>query len=174
MKPDLYRKASVAWSYGGSQDLEQWVTLGHTALQLLYSAPFPDPCLACLKNVPFAWSPCIFPSRPNVDTCFIKHVWSGPRVPPAPCVGRLFELECQTQKNGKDVLSTSFPFFWVPPLTNVGRFDVELLRESFSFQGHRSNGKTPRGKLKGGLGKHGNIPPLTNVGRFDLEISCCR
>ncbi|GFQ82813.1 hypothetical protein TNCT_20951 [Trichonephila clavata] len=61
MKPDLYRKASVAWSYGGSQDLEQWVTLGHTALQLLYSAPFQIPCLACLKNVPFAWSPCIFP-----------------------------------------------------------------------------------------------------------------
>ncbi|GFR21312.1 hypothetical protein TNCT_722211 [Trichonephila clavata] len=43
MKPYLYRKATVAWSYGGSQDLKQWVTLGHTALLLLYSAPFPDP-----------------------------------------------------------------------------------------------------------------------------------
>ncbi|GFR31721.1 hypothetical protein TNCT_58741 [Trichonephila clavata] len=43
MKPDLYRKATVACSYVGSQDLEQWVTLGHTALQLLYSAPFPNP-----------------------------------------------------------------------------------------------------------------------------------
>ncbi|GFQ98467.1 hypothetical protein TNCT_473851 [Trichonephila clavata] len=48
------------------------------------------------------------------------------------------------------------------------------LRPHVSFQGHRSNGKTPRGNSKGGLGKHGNIPPLTNVGRFDVEISCCR
>ncbi|GFR26276.1 hypothetical protein TNCT_250751 [Trichonephila clavata] len=52
------------------------------------------------------------------------------------------------------------------------------LRPHVSFQGHRSNGKTPRGKFKRGnskgLGKHGNIPPLTNVGRFDVEIYCCR
>ncbi|GFQ98465.1 hypothetical protein TNCT_473841 [Trichonephila clavata] len=92
MKPDLYRKASVAWSYGGSQDLEQWVTLGHTALQLLYSAPFPDPVFGVPEKCPICLEPMHFPSRPNVDTRFTKHVWSGPRVPPAPCVGRLFEL----------------------------------------------------------------------------------
>ncbi|GFR07050.1 hypothetical protein TNCT_88051, partial [Trichonephila clavata] len=64
-----------------------------------------------------------------------------------------------------------------------------LLRNQRSIQGSHPRGtclrahapskgiaqrKTPRGKLKGGLGKHGNIPPLTNVGRFDVEISCCR
>ncbi|GFQ78208.1 hypothetical protein TNCT_278791 [Trichonephila clavata] len=57
------------------------------------------------------------------------------------------------------------------------------LKTHVSFQGHRSNGETPRGKLQKvnlkketqrGLGKHGNILPLTNVGRFDVEIYCCR
>ncbi|GFQ64289.1 hypothetical protein TNCT_356821 [Trichonephila clavata] len=61
IKPDLYRKATMGRSYGGSQDLEQWVTLGHTALQLLYSAPFPDPvfgvpekCPICLEQMHFS------------------------------------------------------------------------------------------------------------------------
>ncbi|GFR08565.1 hypothetical protein TNCT_17871 [Trichonephila clavata] len=56
----LYRNVTVAWSYGGSQDLEQWVTLHHTAIQLLYSAPFPDPefgvpekCPICLELMHF-------------------------------------------------------------------------------------------------------------------------
>ncbi|GFR10802.1 hypothetical protein TNCT_122001 [Trichonephila clavata] len=91
MKPDLYRKATVAWYYGGSQDLDQWVTLGHTALQLLYSAPFPDSVFQVPDKYPIYLEPMTFLTRPNVDTLFIKIV--GPRVPPAPYVGRL-NLEC--------------------------------------------------------------------------------
>ncbi|GFR12157.1 hypothetical protein TNCT_461681 [Trichonephila clavata] len=60
VKHDLYRKATVAWYYGGSQDMDQGVTMGHTALQLLYSAPFPDPvfqvpgkCPICLERMHF-------------------------------------------------------------------------------------------------------------------------
>ncbi|GFR33980.1 hypothetical protein TNCT_729121 [Trichonephila clavata] len=59
-------------------------------------------------------------------------------------------------------------------LSNESHPTGDMSEAPRSFQGHRSNGKTPRGKLKGGLGKHGNIPPLTNVGRFDVEISYCR
>ncbi|GFR15526.1 hypothetical protein TNCT_715231, partial [Trichonephila clavata] len=61
MKPDLYRNATVAWSYGGSQDLEQWVTLGHTVLQLLYSAPFPDPVFGVPEKCPICLEPMHFP-----------------------------------------------------------------------------------------------------------------
>ncbi|GFS79556.1 hypothetical protein NPIL_703521 [Nephila pilipes] len=42
MKPDLYRKAAVAWHRCGPQDLSQWQTLGRTAIDYLYSAPWPD------------------------------------------------------------------------------------------------------------------------------------
>ncbi|GFR01066.1 hypothetical protein TNCT_185491 [Trichonephila clavata] len=108
MKPDLYRKATVAWSYGGSQDLEQWVTLGHTALQLLYSAPFPDPVFGVPEKCPICMEPMHFPLTTEC--------------------GHTFNKACLERTQSP---TTSFPFFWVPPLTNVGRFDVELLRESF-------------------------------------------
>ncbi|GFR31695.1 hypothetical protein TNCT_599731 [Trichonephila clavata] len=62
MKPDLYRKTTVGW-YGGSQDLEQWVTLGHTALQLLYNfcTPFPDPVFGVPEKCPICLEPMHFP-----------------------------------------------------------------------------------------------------------------
>ncbi|GFS76676.1 hypothetical protein NPIL_340661 [Nephila pilipes] len=42
MKPDLYRKAARAWHRCGPQDVSQWQTLGRTAMDYLYSAPWPD------------------------------------------------------------------------------------------------------------------------------------
>ncbi|GFQ68725.1 hypothetical protein TNCT_286781 [Trichonephila clavata] len=72
MKPDLYRKATVAWNYGGSQDLEQWVTLGHTALQLLYSAPFPDPVLGVPEKCPICLEPMHFPQMTQCGHKFHK------------------------------------------------------------------------------------------------------
>ncbi|GFR24045.1 hypothetical protein TNCT_518401 [Trichonephila clavata] len=92
MKPDLYRKATVAWSYGGSQDLEQWVTLGHTALQLLYSAPFPDPVFGVPEKCPICLEPMHFPLTTECGHTFHKACLERTQSPTCPCVGRLFEL----------------------------------------------------------------------------------
>ncbi|GFQ79699.1 hypothetical protein TNCT_552281 [Trichonephila clavata] len=80
IKPDLYQKVTVAWCYGGSQDLEQWgVTLGHTAL-----LPFQIPWLEFLKNVPFAWSPCISPHTTECGHSFHKGCLERTQSPTCP------------------------------------------------------------------------------------------
>ncbi|GFR13724.1 hypothetical protein TNCT_39631, partial [Trichonephila clavata] len=84
MKPDLYRKASVAWSYGGSQDLEQWVTLGHTALQLLYSAPFPDPVFGVPEKCPICLEPMHFPLTTECRHMFHKACLERTQSPTCP------------------------------------------------------------------------------------------
>ncbi|GFQ87136.1 hypothetical protein TNCT_26171 [Trichonephila clavata] len=63
VKPDLDRKATVPWYYCGSQDLDQWVTLGHTALQLLYNAPFPDLVFQVPNKIPICLEPIHFPHK---------------------------------------------------------------------------------------------------------------
>ncbi|GFQ97553.1 hypothetical protein TNCT_687881 [Trichonephila clavata] len=84
MKPDLYRKASVAWSYGGSQDLEQWVTLGHTALQLLYSAFFPDPVFGVPEKCPICLEPMHFPLTTECGHTFHKACLERTQSPTCP------------------------------------------------------------------------------------------
>ncbi|GFQ71993.1 hypothetical protein TNCT_108751, partial [Trichonephila clavata] len=101
MKPDLYRKASVAWSYGGSQDLEQWVTLGHTALQLLYSAPFPDPVFGVPEKCPICLEPMHFPLTTECRHMFHKACLERTQSPTCPCVGRLFEPRVSNPKKWK-------------------------------------------------------------------------
>ncbi|GFQ92918.1 hypothetical protein TNCT_610331 [Trichonephila clavata] len=83
-KPDLYRKATVAWSYGGSQDLEQWVTLGHTALQLLYSAPFPDPVFGVPEKCPICLEPMHFPHTTECGHTFHKACLERTQSPTCP------------------------------------------------------------------------------------------
>ncbi|GFQ81870.1 hypothetical protein TNCT_244661 [Trichonephila clavata] len=84
MKPDLYRKATVAWSYGGSLDLEQWVTLGHTALQLLYSAPFPDPVFGVPEKCPICLEPMHFPLTTECGHTFHKACLEWTQSPTCP------------------------------------------------------------------------------------------
>ncbi|GFQ73134.1 hypothetical protein TNCT_303381 [Trichonephila clavata] len=84
MKPDLYRMATVAWSYGGSQDLEQWVTLGHTALQLLYSAPFPDPVFGVPEKCPICLGPMHFPHTTECGHTFHKACLERTQSPTCP------------------------------------------------------------------------------------------
>ncbi|GFR10876.1 hypothetical protein TNCT_235201 [Trichonephila clavata] len=101
MKPDLYRKASVAWSYEGSQDLEQWVTLGHTALQLLYSAPFPDPVFGVPEKCPICLEPMHFPLTTECRHMFHKACLELTQSPTCPCVSRLFEPRVSNPKKWK-------------------------------------------------------------------------
>ncbi|GFR02121.1 hypothetical protein TNCT_585821 [Trichonephila clavata] len=121
VKPDLYGKTTVAWYYCGSQDTDQWVTPGHTAFQLLYSAPFPDPvfqfpdkCLICLE-------PMHFPYKTQCGHTFHKDCLERTQSPTCP-VCRQFEPRVPNPKIWEECAQHILPSFWVLPLTNVGRW----------------------------------------------------
>ncbi|GFX23754.1 hypothetical protein TNCV_3596961 [Trichonephila clavipes] len=72
----MFRKATVAGFYCGSQDLDQWVTLGHSSLQLLFSAPFPGTVFQIPHQGPICLEPMHFPLKTHLFcTCQRVSLW---------------------------------------------------------------------------------------------------